>query len=101
MHEDKPQLRAILDKAICGYQPAQRAYLDNTWFNFEDDARIKTSSVVPGGAMVKSPLEDRRAQATGESPPAGQNWLLCCLDHWQQGRRHSHSASAFAPHWPR
>ena len=76
VHEDKPQLRAILDKAIAAISPAQRAYLDNTWFNFEDDARGKRSSVVPDSTMVKLALETGAHRQLVESPLAGQNWLL-------------------------
>ncbi len=49
---DQPRLRTILDKAIAAIGDQQREYLNNTWLDFESDARTASASTVPTNLLV-------------------------------------------------
>jgi HD-GYP domain-containing protein (c-di-GMP phosphodiesterase class II)/ABC-type amino acid transport substrate-binding protein len=74
--EDKPELRAILDKAIAAIGPAEREYLADRWLAFESGSDTRTSSAVPDETMVRLAADSDLQGKLVESRPDGENWLL-------------------------
>jgi len=50
--ENRPQLRALLDKAIAAIGGRQRQYLSETWLDFETEVSTTTSGIVPSRLLV-------------------------------------------------
>jgi len=51
--EDKPELRAILDRAIAAIGPEQENYLSSTWLNLNRDEGKNTANTVPTDLLLK------------------------------------------------
>ena len=74
--EERIQLRELLDKAIAAITPAQRAYLQQSWLEFEHDTGSVVSSAVPDAAMIRMAADPDQHGRIAESVQAGENWLL-------------------------
>ena len=73
---DKPQLRAILDKAIAAIGPVQRKYLTETWLDFDGDGEVNVTGTVPDEAMARISASTDLQGHLVESMQAGKQWLL-------------------------
>ncbi|MEE4145528.1 MAG: transporter substrate-binding domain-containing protein, partial [Halieaceae bacterium] len=74
--EDRVRLRELLDKAIAAITPAQRAYLQQTWLEFEHDTGSAASSAVPDETMIRIAADPDQQGRIVESLQGGENWLL-------------------------
>ena len=75
--EDRPQLRQLLDRAIAAITPAQRAYLEQTWLEFEQDTNNSVvSGAVPDPAMIRMAADPDLQGRIAESLQGGEDWLL-------------------------
>ncbi len=74
--EDKPQLRAILDKAIAAIGPEQRDYLAATWLDVASDDRTNVAGTLPDKAMVSMAASPALHNQLAESAVGDKSWLL-------------------------
>lgn len=74
--QDRPQLRAILDKAIAALGPAQLNYLEATWLDFESDAGANVAGTLPDQAMIDIAASPALQNKLAESGVDGDAWLL-------------------------
>ena len=74
--QDKPQLRAILDRAISALGPAQLDYLETTWLDFESDDGGNVAGTLPDQSMTGMAASPALHNKLAESESGGSSWLL-------------------------
>ncbi|MEM8564588.1 MAG: HD domain-containing phosphohydrolase, partial [Pseudomonadota bacterium] len=83
---DRPQLRALLDKAILAITPSQHDYLNAKWLSFDSAQVGAESSAVPDEAMIRAAQNHPVEGAIFETTSEGESWLVYVAPTYQYGQ---------------
>jgi HD-GYP domain-containing protein (c-di-GMP phosphodiesterase class II)/ABC-type amino acid transport substrate-binding protein len=73
---DRPQLRALLDRAIDAIGPEQQQFLRDYWLDSTVDHPAPTSRSVPSRAMITTAVDSRLHNTLVETQYKGETYLL-------------------------